>query len=349
MSVTLLDCTLRDGSYALDFQFSSQFTLEYCQVVDELGFKYIEVGHGMGIGASDKIRRALATDFQYAEAAEKAKTNSKWGMFAQPAFSKMKDIDRLINIGMDFIRVGVDINDIDSGLNYIKELCEKKVEVFVNLMKSYVVPPEKLVNIMQEFVNLGIAGIYLVDSAGGMLRNEILDYAIKLKPLSGKTKLGFHGHDNLGLAVSNSLLLTEMGFTLIDCTMQGMGRSSGNASTEKLVAALKRSGLENSLDLIKLLKAGENLIRPKLPNAGHSGLDTFAGYTFLQICYMDYLLCGARQVGVDPYTLMQEHCSIDLVSGSTIDLTISANKLLSQGIRIDTPFPSDRYIGNEQS
>jgi 4-hydroxy-2-oxovalerate aldolase len=348
MTLTLLDCTLRDGSYAIDFQFTAKFTQQFCTVIDELGFKYIEVGHGMGIGAGSVYRRAVATDFEYGESAQSGVTLGKWGMFAQPSFSKLEDIDRLISLGMKFVRVGVDVNSIELGLDYVSELCTRNIEVYINLMKSYVTPPDLLVDIMRKFIACGVVGIYLVDSAGGMLPKQVMEYAQAMDVLSSKTKLGFHGHDNLGLAVSNSLLLAEAGFSLIDCTMQGMGRSSGNASSEKLIAALLREGFATPFDLAKLLKYGEETIRPKLPIAGHSGLDTFAGFTLFHTSYMEDLLNTSRKFGVDPYALMQEHCKTNLLTGNISDLENVSVKLLAEGKTLDSPLPRDRYVGREQ-
>ena len=302
----------------------------------------------MGIGAGSVYRRAVATDFEYGESAQRGVKLGKWGMFAQPSFSKLEDIDRLISTGMKFVRVGVDVNNIELGLDYVSELCTRNIEVYINLMKSYVMPPNSLVDIMRKFVDCGVMGIYLVDSAGGMLPKQVMEYAQAMDVLSNKTKLGFHGHDNLGLAVSNSLLLAEAGFSLIDCTMQGMGRSSGNASSEKLIASLMRAGFPIPHDLTKLLKYGEETIRPKLPIAGHSGLDTFAGYSLFHTSYMEDLLNTSRKFGVDPYALMQEHCKTNLLTGNTSDLENVSVKLLAEGRTLDSPLPRDRYVGREQ-
>jgi 4-hydroxy 2-oxovalerate aldolase len=348
MALTLLDCTLRDGSYAIDFQFTAKFTEQFCSTIDELGFQYIEVGHGMGIGAGISYRRAAATDFEYGESAERGVKVGKWGMFAQPSFSDIKDIDLLVSAGMKFVRVGVDINSIERGLEYVSELCTRNIEVFVNLMKSYVTPPHELVIIMRKFVKCGVKGVYLVDSAGGMLPKELVRYSQAMESLASETILGFHGHDNLGFAVSNSLLVAESGFSLVDCTMQGIGRSSGNASTEKLVASLSRSGFKVPHDLVKLLKYGEEAIRPKLPIAGHSGLDTLAGYTLFHTSYMEDLLVTSRAMGVDPYALMEEHCKANLLTASISDLQAVGAKLINEGKTLDSPLPRDRYIGREQ-
>lgn len=348
MSITLFDCTLRDGSYAIDFQFSAKFTSEYASAIDELGFGYIEIGHGMGIGASDKISRAAASDYEYAISTEKSVKKTKWGMFAQPAFSDISKVRQLVDLGMKFIRIGVDINQIDKGLDYVEKIKSLNIEIFVNVMKSYSVKPEDLYLIMERFVSRQVSGVYLVDSAGGMSGVDIESYAKTLMAFKNKTKLGFHGHDNLGLAVSNSYLISTLGFDQIDCTMQGIGRSSGNASAEKLLALMQKSGIKKDMDLIKLLKLGENFIRPKLPIAGHSGLDTFAGYTLFHTSYMDNLIKVSRDLGVDPYVLMQAHCRTNLISASMEELMPTAQKLLEEGSFLDSPLPLDRYVGHEQ-
>ena len=114
-----MDCTLRDGSYAVDFQFTAKFTASLSRVLDDLGFDYIEVGHGIGIGASDKIRRAAATDIQYARAANSSVKKSKWGMFAIPNIATPSLVDQLFDEEMDFIRVGIDALELHNGLNFI--------------------------------------------------------------------------------------------------------------------------------------------------------------------------------------------------------------------------------------
>jgi 4-hydroxy 2-oxovalerate aldolase/long-chain acyl-CoA synthetase len=224
------------------------------------------------------------------------------------------------------------------------------IEIFVNFMKSYVLSPIELKQRIDRVLNFHkVKGIYLVDSAGGMMPHEIEIFSSELKNYSVKTKLGFHGHDNLGLAVYNSIFLAQNGFTLIDCSMQGIGRSSGNASTEKLLAGLKRLGLVTEYDLIDVLKEGEKLIRPMLPNAGHGGLDTFAGYMLFHTSYMENLLAVSSELCVDPYLLMQEHCAINQISGSKNELLASAKKVTRRNkAETEIFMPPDRYPGNEQ-
>lgn len=349
MAIELLECTLRDGSYAINFEFTAKFTGEFCRVLDDLQFPYIEIGHGMGIGASEKIKRAAESDHSYAEAAQAGVNNSKWGMFAIPGIANKSEILQLIDQGMDFVRIGVDALELESGLDLVSELQGKNIEIFVNFMKSYALSAEVLAERMEAALAVGVDGVYLVDSAGGMLPNEIGEFADVLNQFSKSTKLGFHGHDNLGFAVANSIQLAGKGFNLIDCTMQGLGRSSGNASTEKIVSTLSRVGLLDDMDVIEVLKAGEQLIRPKIRLPGHGGLDTMAGYTLFHTSYMENLLIASEEFNVDPYVLMQEHCDETLLSGSLEQFREKANSLKRNGISATVPLPEDQYVGNEQT
>jgi 4-hydroxy 2-oxovalerate aldolase len=347
MRMQLLECTLRDGSYAIDFQFTDKFTGQFCSSLEILGFSLIEIGHGMGIGASKKFRPAASTDIEYARAASLALKKSHWGMFAQPGLSELSDIRNLSDLGMKFIRIGVDIDEIRLGLDLALSCYELGLDVYINLMKSYRSSPIEL-SMKLEIVKEcnWLSGFYLVDSAGGMLSSEISQFAEVLKRTFGENlALGFHGHDNLGLALPHSVDLINRGFDLIDCTMQGLGRSSGNTNAERLVAILSRSGIDVGIDPIEIMRTSEELIRPLLPMAGHSGLDTMAGFTLFHTAYMEQLIEIARYERVDPYYLMKE---IGTASPKECDLGSIIQKLKMDNKYLKTSLPRDKYIGNEQ-
>lgn len=349
MAPQILECTLRDGSYAVDFQFSAQFTHDLSKQLDRLNFPYIEVGHGIGIGASEKIARAAATDTQYADAARDGVTESKWGMFAIPGIADIRDIEKFFSEGMDFVRVGIDAFAMDQGIDFLSNLESNGKEVYVNFMKSYALSAEDLLSRVDRVRQIGVDGIYLVDSAGGMLPGEVDDYRNALLSNRDGLKLGFHGHDNLGLAVAHSLKLAQAGFDMIDCSMQGLGRSSGNASTERLVSLLSRLEIDSSYSIIDVLKVGERLVRPQILLPGYSGLDTLAGFLLFHTSYMEDLISVSRKFGIDPYVLMQEHCTNTITSGSIEEFVTVAEKISYEGKYIENPLPLDKYVGHEQN
>lgn len=344
-----MDCTLRDGSYQVNFSFTSAITDRVTRGLSNLGIPLIEVGHGAGIGAHKFLTPARETDLGYGLAAEQAKGSSQWGMFAIAGIATAGEIFSLVDVGMGFVRVGIDVDSLDAGRDLLKKLEKCDVDLYVNFMKSYALPPSQLVARAKSIaVETKLSGVYLVDSAGGMLPNEILHYGDEMQPLKEFTALGFHGHDNLGLAVSNSVALVQKGFTLIDATLQGLGRSSGNAATEKLVATLKRLGLLTGYDLPELLRLGEAEIRPMIPLAGRAGLDTMAGYTRFHTSHMEKLLQCASDFDVDPYELMETMCAHDLTKFDMATLHETAKLLHLSGSRLTSPLPKDYYLGNEE-
>lgn len=346
-SPQLLECTLRDGSYAVDFQFTAEDTRIISGSLDALNFPYIEIGHGVGIGASRAGMPAAATDLAYARAAQLSVTRAKWGMFGIHGIVTIGEVRALRDEGMSFVRIGVDPGEISGALPLVDSARSLGLEVFVNLMKSYTQPPKAVGDALGALERAGAYGVYLVDSAGGMLPSEILAYIEVMLDKRNQALLGFHGHDNLGLAVAHSVTAASKGFDLIDCTMQGIGRSSGNAGTERLVALLRRLGDER-FDVAGVCQSGEELIRPRLPRAGYSGLDTFAGFTLFHSSYMPRLLAVAKRLRVDPYVLMQEHCAVDQLDASTEDLEALSLHLLSRGHTYEGALPGDLYAAGDQ-
>ena len=346
MTPKLLECTLRDGSYAINFQFSRKFTQEFVSQVDSIGFKYIEVGHGIGIGAHRKYQPALENDFVYGEAASKGAKKSQWGMFAQPHITNFQDLDSLSNLGMGFIRIGVDINNLQSGYELAQYAKSKNLLVFLNYMKSYKYESQQIKDLFADSSKQDyIDGIYLVDSAGGMLQKDIEIQVNQVKPISNNKILGFHGHDNLGLAVSNSLRVAELGFQLIDCTMQGLGRSSGNAMAERLIAIGERSGINFEIDLLSAIKVGETLIKPMISNIGHGGLDTYAGFALFHSSYLDNVIKSAQEYNVDPYKIIAALSSNDGDLETVQEIAAALPKLNDKNTK---NYLNYSYFGREQ-
>jgi 4-hydroxy 2-oxovalerate aldolase len=343
----LLECTLRDGSYAIDFQFTSEDTTRISRALDLLGFPYIEVGHGVGIGASDVGTPAAASDIEYARATNEAVSQGKWGMFAIHGIATAHQIRSLKDEGMAFVRVGVEAGDIVDAMPLIEAARDAGLEVFINIMKSYTQHPQTLGFLVRDVEMMGVSGIYLVDSAGGMLPADIAAYAHEMLEARTSTLLGFHGHENLGLAVANSISVAERGFDLVDSTLQGLGRSAGNASTERLVSALARLG-SRSYDVAAVSQAGETLVRPRIPRAGFSGLDTFAGFTRFHSSYLPILLEVARRRRVDPYVLMEEHCKVDQLNATKEQMDELANSLKDLGNEYKQALPLDTYAAGDQ-
>jgi 4-hydroxy 2-oxovalerate aldolase len=336
--VDILDCTLRDGSYAIDFAFSAKDTHDVSLRLSELGFPYIEVGHGIGLGASAKgMGIAAETDEAYMLSA-----SGNWGMFCIPGVAELDDVRKLAGHGAGFIRIGSDMSKVESCEPYIRLARKLGLYVFSNLMKSYAVPVNEFIAAGAKCIDYGAECIYLVDSAGGMLPKDIDAYAHAIHDSKWPSvKLGFHGHNNIGMGVANALRCVELGFDVIDTTLQGIGRGGGNVPTEQFLAATK----DERYDPIAVMQAGEDLIRPLIRDAGLSSLDVTAGMAQFHSSYMPRILAVAKKLRIDPRRLIVAVAAVDKVNCRTDLVERCAEELVGmESHRIVTK----AYYGEEQ-
>jgi 4-hydroxy-2-oxovalerate aldolase len=340
----LLDCTLRDGSYAVDFGFTAADTERVSKRLHDLGVPFIEVGHGVGLGASEKgYGIAAASDLDYMRAA-----CGNWGMFAIPGVASLDDIHMCSEQGAGFVRIGCEAERIKDAEEYILFAKAHGLVVFSNIMKSYASPVGEFVEAAKVCVGSGANCIHIVDSAGSMMPDDVFKYANAIHYMCSEngTSIGFHGHNNLGLANWNATWIVKTFFdanVIIDTTLQGIGRSGGNVATEQFVAIMSLFGI-GDYDPIPFMQASEELVRPLMRQRGLSSLDVTAGMAGFHSSYMPRVLAVARRRRVDPRRLLSAvarvdkvNCPIDLVEQCAADLERSGDR-----------FEIDAYHGEEQ-
>lgn len=346
--IKLLDTTLRDGSYATNFSFTADDTAIICQELEKSGIELIEIGHGLGINASSSgYGKTPATDEEYMTAAKNTLKKSKYGMFCIPGIARLEDLDIALKHEMNFIRIGTDVTKIPESEYFIKKAKDNGMYVAANYMKSYAMSPEKFAENVLLSEKYGADIVYIVDSAGGMFHDDILNYFKAIRKVSN-IPIGFHAHDNLGLATSNSIFAAENGIELVDCSLQGLGRSSGNACTETLVMAFKKKGFDTGIDFKKIFDLGQIHIRPLLKNNGRMPLDIVAGYADFHSSYMPHIMECSNKYNVDPISLIIEITKIDKVDLDKEKLEEIAIALKKDGLIYTPKYQFDRYVGREQ-
>ncbi len=343
----IMDVTLRDGSYAVNFQFSTADVKIIGKELDELGYPYIEIGHGMGMGASShKNGIALNTDWEYLEAAKDSIKQAKVGMFCIPGIAKLEHIRKAKELGLDFVRIGTNVDRVQESKEYIQEAKKYGMEVMANYMKSYAMNPKDFVKQVLLSEQYGADVVYLVDSAGSMLPNDIVEYYKAIREKS-QIRLGFHGHNNLGLALSNSLLAEELGFDLIDTSLQGLGRSSGNASTELFTICSMKKGAKININYKRLLMFSNKIIAPYIKNKGINSIDTICGVAGFHTSYLQVIHKVAALYSVDPLELIEEYSKLDQLNMNEDKLRDIA-KGLSENIDSFINVNFVDYFGHEQ-
>lgn len=310
----IMDTTIRDGSYAVDFKFTCKDVTNIVSKLVSLGVEYIEIGHGMGMNASSHEHGiSLYSDIEYVCAAKKVSKSSKLGMFCIPGIAKLEDLKTIKQHGIDFIRIGVSADKIESAKEYIVEAKKVGLIVMVNFMKTYVFDPEFIGKQADIVIKYGADYIYLVDSAGYMLPEDLCKYFEAIKRANNSIRVGFHGHDNLGMAVSNSITCTEIGFEFIDCSFQGLGRSIGNTSFEMFVMALQRKYGNKYLkiDIPRLLEYGYVSLKDFRNIKLQNPLDLVCGYAGFHSSFLKDIFRCCCKYEVDPLRLIISYSKIN--------------------------------------
>lgn len=306
----VLEVTLRDGAYLVDFQFTAQDTALVVSALEAAGIRWIEVGHGLGLNAATGAGTAGATDEEYLHAAASAARQAHWGAFFIPGIGRAEDLRRAADHGMHFVRVGTHVSEVERAAPFLQLARELGLFVSYNGMKSYAVPPEEFGRCAARAQAWGAQVVCLVDSAGGMGPEDVRDY-LRAARSASDVALGFHGHDNLTLAMANTLQALDEGAVLVDSSLQGVGRSAGNTVTEALVVLLKRRGLLPEVDLNLVLDLGQNLLEPALRRRGLDPLAVTAGAARFHSSFTPKVRAYATRYGIDIRDLITRLCQED--------------------------------------
>lgn len=345
----ILECTLRDGSYAINFQFTREDTQQIVHALDNVGFSLIEIGHGLGLGASEKTKdRAAETDETYLAVAASTIQNADWGMFCIPGIAELDHIQLAADYSMKFIRIGTNVEDYIQAEPFIAKAKQHHMFVCCNFMKSYVSTPKEFAQYALEAEKFGADLVYIVDSAGGMFPEDIVNYVTAIREQSTSLRLGFHGHHNLGMGVANALKAIELGVEIIDASLQGFGRSAGNTPTEQLLCAMLRRGLPVECDPIAVMEIAEKYIQPLIVTRGISSIDMTAGLALFHSSYMPIIEKYAMQYRVDPRRLIIAVCQHDKTHASPQLVEQQARLLAEQGLLGTWKPVYQHYYGMEQ-
>jgi len=315
-AIQLLDCTLRDGSYANNFQFSARDTRIICQKLEQAGVMNIEIGHGMGIGASSPQNGvAFENDRDYIKAARESVSKAKLGMFFIPQVGQHDQLKQAQQEGIDFVRIGINATEIEQSMSTVEYALSLDLSVHLNLMKSYAFPAHEIMQGLQAFNGIGLSSVYVVDSAGCMLPNAVSEY---VKILSqGDWLVGFHGHNNLDLANANCLAAAAAGASIVDTTLAGMGRSAGNAQTEVMGWLLKQSGYSIEIDQFLLFELIRTYLKPlMLHPQGQDELELIIGMSRFHSAHIPKFKRILGQYEVNLHQLIWKVSAIDCINPS---------------------------------
>jgi len=153
--------------------------------------------------------------------------------------------------------------------------------------------PEKLVEQAKHMADYGANCLYITDSSGHMLPDEVSKKIGLMREAFPDLEIGFHGHHNLGMGVANSIAAVEAGADRIDGSVAGFGAGAGNTPLEVFAAVCEMKGIQTNVDLSALMDAAEDVATPimgdKLPRVSRDALTL--GYAGV---YSSFLLHAKR-------------------------------------------------------
>lgn len=252
------DVSLRDGSHAISHQLTKDQIISYCNAANVAGVASMEVGHGNGLGASSiQVGLSKVSDEEMLKTAKENLTTTKLAVHVMPGFATInKDINRAFEWGVDLLRVACHCTEADITERHISYARERGKEVIGALMMTHMATKETLLEEALKMQTYGAEGVVLYDSAGAYLPTDVKE-KVSFLVENMNIPIGFHAHNNLGLAIGNSLTAIESGAQIIDGAIRGFGAGAGNAQLEVLVAVLQKLNYETGISLYKILDAAD--------------------------------------------------------------------------------------------
>ena len=292
--VTLHDMTLRDGMHPKRHLMTLDQMKTIACGLDAAGVPLIEVTHGDGLGGSSVNYGFPAhTDAEYLGAVVPLMQQAKVSALLIPGIGTVEHLLMAKDLGVSTIRVATHCTEADVSEQHIRKSRELGLDTVGFLMMAHMASPEKLVSQALLMQGYGANCIYVTDSAGYMLPNDVkLRLGAVRAALQPETELGFHGHHNMAMGIANSLAAIEAGANRIDAAAAGLGAGAGNTPMEVFIAVCARMGIETGVDVFKIQDVAEDLVVPIMDHIIRIDRDSLTlGYAGV---YSSFLLFAKR-------------------------------------------------------
>lgn len=312
----LTDSTLRDGSHAVAHQFTPEQVTAIVSGLDAAGVPVVEVSHGDGLGGSSfNYGFSHTNEMELLRAAVDARNKASIAVLMLPGIAIREDLRLARDIGADVARIATHCTEADISEQHIHLAKELGMESVGFLMMAHMISPERLVEEAKKMESYGADCVYVVDSAGAMTIDDAKRRVALAKANLG-CQVGLHAHNNLSLAVANSLGALEEGADQLDACTTGLGAGAGNCATEVLVAAMERSGIPTGVDPLAVVDVADKVVRPIHPGQGViDGDGLVLGYAGVYGSFLLHAQRAATRYGVDTKEILLELGRREVVGG----------------------------------
>ncbi|MFK7934875.1 MAG: aldolase catalytic domain-containing protein [Saprospiraceae bacterium] len=245
-SVKFLDCTLRDGGYYTDWDFNKSLTEDYFSAVNQLPIDYIQVGY------RSKPLDGYYGEYFYLPEATTERLRQQVNQAKVAVMLDEKNVTPELAVELlrpcqgwcSMVRFACKPDRISSMAAYIDPLKEMGFEVAINMMYLSKVDIDSRLKADLKVLNNRADYFYLVDSYGGLYPQDLRTKMAQIREVLD-VPVGYHGHNNLEMALINTITAIEEGAAIVDATLTGMGRGAGNLKTELFLTWLNsQQGIE---------------------------------------------------------------------------------------------------------
>ncbi len=315
--ITVHDMCLRDGMHPKRHQITVDEMVQIATAMDQAGIPMIEVTHGDGLGgASVNYGFPAASDQEYLTAVCKAVKHTKVSALLLPGIGTVDHLKMAVDCGISTIRVATHCSEADVSEQHIQMAAKYDgLDTVGFLMMAHMISAEELVVQLKLMEGFGANCVYITDSAGYMLPDEVSEkVTLARSELRADTEIGFHGHHNLAMGIANSLAAVEAGANRIDGSLAGLGAGAGNTPLEVFVAVCERMGVHTGVDLFAAMDIAEDLIVPLMDQPVRVDRDALTlGYAGV---YSSFLLFAKRSA--EKYGLSSRDILVELGNRRTV-------------------------------
>jgi 4-hydroxy 2-oxovalerate aldolase len=327
--INIVDTTLRDGSHAVRHSYTTEQVKTIAGGLDKCGVPFIEISHGDGLGGSSYTYGFSKTDeFELLKAAASSIKKARLTVLLLPGIGTIEKLKHARDCGATAVRVATHITEADVSAQHIA--AAKKLGMFAAgfLMMAHMSSPEAIVKEAVKMESYGADYINIADSAGYLLPNGVKK-RIEVLANTLCIPVGFHAHNNLCVAVANSLAAIEAGASYIDATLLGLGAGAGNTQLEVIAGILQREKCETGLDFYGLLDMAKDIMpeimqQPQITDPG----SVMLGYAGVYSSFLLHVYKAAEKFNLEPRDIMVELGRRNMIGGQE-DMIIDVSYQLS--------------------